>query len=276
MATDAVQVVVKMELGPLKERLIEKRGISPEKCNAFVGGFALVRRSKWDKPPKGFAAKDTWPWLFKRRLSIISRPVVCTGITNADIAYFGVSQVLQSWNYLMSRASRAWMPQDYFVSKAMKAFAGKIAHALGGVFEDEVVEKLTACGWVARARVQMTELGGTQEMGDVDVLTWHPDGRVLIIECKRLQPARTVGEVADVLQKFAGEEKDKLARHLTRLAWLQASPSGLPRALGLDRTAKISTVQGRLVTNTDVLMMYAKDLPIPMSEILPIRALEKI
>ncbi len=276
MATDAGQVVVKMELGPLKARLIEKRGISQEKCNAFVSGFALVRRPRWDKPPKGFAAKDTWPWLFKRRLSIISRPVVCTGITDADIAYFGVSQVLQSWNYLMNRSSKAWMPQDYFVSQAMKAFSGKTAHAMGGVFEDEVVEKLTECGWVARARVQMTELGGTQEMGDVDVLAWHTDGRVLIIECKRLQPARTVGEVADVLQKFAGEEKDKLARHLTRLARLQASSSGIPRALGLDRTAKISTVQGRLVTNTDVPMMYAKDLPIPMSEILPVRALEKI
>lgn len=276
MATDAGLVVVKTELGHLKKRLIEKRGISPEKCNAFVSGFALVRRPRWDKPPKGFAAKDTWPWLFKRRLSIISRPVVCTGISNADIAYFGVSQVLQSWNYLMSRSSKAWMPQDYFVSQAMRAFSGKTAHALGGVFEDEVVGKLTVCGWVARARVQMTELGGTQEMGDVDVLAWHPDGRVLIIECKRLQPARTVGEVADVLQKFAGEEKDKLARHLSRLAWLQASPSGIPRALGLDRATKISAVQGRLVTNTDVPMMYAKDLPIKMSQILPFRALERI
>lgn len=276
MATDAGQVVVKMEVGPLKERLIEKRGISADKCNAFVSGFALVRRPKWDKPPKGFLAKDTWPWLFKRRLSIISRPVVCTGITNTDFAYFGVSQVLQSWNYLMSRSSKAWMPQDYFVSQAMRAFSGKTAHALGGVFEDEVVEKLTACGWVARARVQMTELGGTQEMGDVDVLAWRPDGRVLIIECKRLQPARTVGEVADVLQKFAGEEKDKLARHLSRLSRLQASPSRIPRALDLDRAAKISAIQGRLVTNTDVPMMYAKDLPIPVSEILPIRALEHV
>ena len=276
MATDLDRVVVKMEIGPLKARLIERRGISSEKCNAFVSGFALIRRLKWDKPPKGFLAKDTWPWLFKRRLSIISRPVVCTGITDKDLAYFGVSQVLQSWNYLMSRSSRAWMPQDYFVSQAMKAFSGKTAHVLGGAFEDEVVEKLTACGWVARARVQMTELGGTQEMGDVDVLARHPDSRVLIIECKRLQPARTVGEVADVLQKFAGEEKDKLARHLSRLAWLQASPSGIPRALGLDRAAKISAVQGRLVTNTDVPMMYAKDLPISVGEILPIRALGRV
>jgi hypothetical protein len=276
MATDAGHVVVKMKLGPLKERLAEKRRISIEKCIAFVSGFALVRRPKWDKPPRGFLAKDTWPWLFKRRLSIISRPVVCTGITDDDIAYFGVSQVLQSWNYLMSRSSKAWMPQDYFVSQSMKAFAGKTAHALGGVFEDEVVEKLSGCNWVARARVQMTELGGTQEMGDVDVLAWHPDGRVLIIECKRLQPARTVGEVADILQKFAGEEKDKLARHLTRLAWLQASPSNIPRSLGLDRTAKLSIIQGRLVTNTDVPMMYAKDLPIPMFQIVPIRALDRI
>lgn len=276
IATDVEQVVVKMELGSLKTRLSEKRGMSSAKCNAFVSGFALVRRPKWDKAPKGYLAKDTWPWLFKRRLSIISRPLVCTGIADNDLAYFGISQVLQSLNYLMGRSSKAWMPQDFFVTQAMKAFAGKTAHTLGGVFEDEVVKKLSACGWVARARIQMTELGATQEMGDVDVLAWHADGRVLIIECKRLQPARTVGEVADVLQKFAGEEKDKLARHLRRLAWLQASPSGIRRALGLDRTAKISAVQGRLVTNKDVPMMYAKDLPIPVSEILPIRALERL
>ena len=168
------------------------------------------------------------------------------------------------------------MPQEFFTSQQMRAFAGKTAHALGGVFEDEVVSELKANGWEARARVQMTELGASQELGDVDVLAWRPDGRVLILECKRLQPARTVGEVAEALQKFAGEEKDKLARHLRRLSWLQGSPSLIPRALRLGKDSVISSVQGRLITNTDVPMMYVKDLPIPVTEIIPLRFVKTI
>ncbi len=275
-ATDIGQVVVVASINEIKRRIGQNRGLSQVKCDAFVKAFSLVRRPKWEKAPKGFAARDIWPWLFKRRLSIIVRPVVSTGASDSDTAYFGISQILQSLNYLLGRSSKAWMPQDFFVSQEMKAFSGKTAHALGGVFEDDVVRELNANGWEARARVQMSELGAPRELGDVDVLAWRPDGRVLIIECKRLQPARTVGEVADVLQKFAGEEKDKLARHLRRLSWLQASPSGVPRALRLDKAAIISSIQGRLVTNTDVPMMYAKDLPILVSEIIPTRLLKTI
>jgi hypothetical protein len=275
-ATEVGNVVVDTTVGEIKLRLRHNRGLDNAKCEAFVKYFFLVRRQRWEKPPKGFAARDIWPWLFKRRLSIVVRPVVCSGTLDEDIAYFGISQIQQSLFYLLGRASKAWMPQEFFTSQQMRAFAGKTAHALGGVFEDEVVSGLKANGWEARARVQMTELGASQELGDVDVLACQPDGRVLILECKRLQPARTVGEVAEALQKFAGEEMDKLARHIKRLNWLRDSPSLIIRALGLEKNFEISSIQGRLITNTDVPMMYVKDLPIPVSEIIPFRSLMTI
>jgi len=277
LATDVGQVVVVTSVGEIKQRIEQNRGLDPHKCDAFVKSFFLERRPKWAKAPKGFAARDVWPWLFKRRLSIVVRPVVCTESSDEGIAYFGISQVMQALNYLLGRASKAWMPQEFFTSQEMRAFSGKTAHALGGAFEDEVVRELELNGWEARARVQMTELGAAQELGDVDVLAWRAaDGRVLILECKRLQPARTIGEVAEALQKFAGEEKDKLARHLRRLKWLQESPSEIQRALRLGKGTAISSIHGRLITNTDVPMMYVKELPIPATEIIPIRFVKSI
>jgi hypothetical protein len=47
------------------------------------------------------------------------------------------------------------------------------------------------------------------------------DGRLIAIECKNLQMAKTISEVADVLNRFKGHgEGDELLKHLKRVDWL--------------------------------------------------------
>lgn len=273
LAVDIEEVVIKTTIGEMRKRIIANRGLSSGICDAFFRSFCLSSRQRWDKPPPGFAVRDIWPWLFRRRLSTLVRPILVTGLGDLDKAYFGLGQLIQGMGYLIERSESGRMPQEFFASKAMRSYAGQVANERGALFEDEVAAELCKHGWKARTRIQMTELEASTELGDVDVLAWHLDGRVLAIECKRLQAARTVGEVADVLRKFAGEERDKLARHLNRLEWIRSHHSVLRRAIGFPAHENTIHVRGLLVTNTDVPMMYATGLPIPASDIVPLRSI---
>ncbi|MGI6284633.1 hypothetical protein SEF58_02315 [Neomoorella humiferrea] len=115
----------------------------------------------------------------------------------------------------------------------------------------------------------MTELGGPAELGDVDVLAWRPSGEIQIIECKRLQLARTVAEVAEICRRFRGEAKDELDRHLRRVNWIKANPAGLHGIVGF--VPDPTCIDDRLVTNTHVPMMYLTSLPLEADKIGPLK-----
>ena len=91
------------------------------------------------------------------------------------------------------------------------------------------------------------------------------------IECKRLQPARTVGEIAELLTHFRGEGKDRLGRHMNRDAWVRAHPDALMRHLGVDAVAPRMTPA--LVTNRLVPMAYLAGLPLSPDQIIPLDSL---
>jgi len=139
----------------------------------------------------------------------------------------------------------------------------------GHAFAKSAADKFHKGGWQARSEVQMTELGASPELGDIDVLAWKSSGEVLLIECKRLQLARTVAEIAEICRRFRGEAKDELDRHVRRVAWVMKHPSSLERVVGF--TPDPHRIESRLVTNTHVPMMYLTSLPIPADRIGPIR-----
>src|SRR5439155_15927688 len=93
-------------------------------------------------------------------------------------------------------------------------------------------------GYKARTEVSLTELGARRnpDLGDVDVLAWADSATdVFITECKRLTPALTVREVIQRLEDFRGDErrKDRLGKHLARIAWLQKNRTGVQNITGI-------------------------------------------
>lgn len=129
--------------------------------------------------------------------------------------------------------------------------------------------------WKTRQRLLLSSLGAPVELGDIDVLAWRQDGLGLIaIECKRLKPARTVGEIGEQLSKFKGEALDRLARHTKRLHWLNANSDSVRLQLGIPKSDLL--FEGLLVTNVIVPMQYVKDLPLPPDKIVPIGKLEEL
>lgn len=115
----------------------------------------------------------------------------------------------------------------------------------------------------------MSTLGAPSELGDLDVVAWR-DGQsqVCLIECKRLQPAKTIGEIIEVLNQFRGEARDHLGRHMSRCAWVSEHAEALLRLI--DATTVAPEFRPLLVTNRDVPMRFRTDLPLPTDSIIPL------
>jgi hypothetical protein len=83
---------------------------------------------------------------------------------------------------------------------------------------------------------------------------------VLAIECKDLELARTIGEIARQLHEFRGEiadgRPDRLKRHLLRTEVLKAHVSEVGRFIGFLSAAKV-----------EAWLIFSDVVPISFSEI---------
>lgn len=265
-------LVVATTRGALRARLVEARGFDDCEVNAFFDMLSLVPRGAWDRTPSGFRARDWQPWRFRRRLSLVARPLAAFGQDDDAPLYFGMHQLGTSVAYLFENMQSAWLPEEFFRSDAMLRYRGHIADAEGAAFTQEVAAALRVLGWETRTEVQMSTLGAPPEYGDLDVVAWRADDpRVLLIECKRLQPARTIGEISELLKQFRGEAGDRLGRHVRRCAWIREHPDALTYAI--DAPGAPAVLRPLLVTNRDVPMRFRSDLPLSPDQIVPLMAL---
>src|SRR5580700_11587711 len=98
-------------------------------------------------------------------------------------------------------------------------------------------------------------------MGDIDVLAWtEARDTALVIECKYLRFARTVGEVGEQLRRFRGRPGDDLHVHMERVKWLMKNPGSLKRKIGLRDGFRMHQL---LVTEKLVPIAFVEGLPIP-------------
>jgi len=271
LAVEKNSVVVETTLGTIRDRLINNRGLTPTACQAFLKMSSLFRRPMWNQPPAGFKNKDLNPWRFRRRLSIIARPLLVFGEQDSDKVFYGAGSLSHGSLYLIQRSERGHLPQEFFASEKMRRYIGSINDARGHSFAESVADELRKNGWNVRNEVNMTELGAQPELGDIDVLAWKTRGDVLVIECKRLQLARTVAEIAEICRRFQGEAKDELHKHIRRVDWVKEHTKSLKHITNF--IPVLSNIDSRLVTNTHVPMMYLTSLPMSEEKILPLNRL---
>ena len=191
----------------------------------IIHELVIYPRGSWNKIPSPFKSADWQPWRFRRRFSLIMRPLVRFDDTNFLIS---PQHVRNAFIYFAKSCHNAVLDENHFSSNLMKKWVGKTRKTNGLAFNTRVANKLQELGWAVREEIKLTEVLNKklEDWGDIDVLAWNKKLQIVaVIECKNLDFAKTKGEIARQLYDFKGQEnekgkKDRLLKHVCRLGVL--------------------------------------------------------
>jgi hypothetical protein len=228
-------------------------GLAESEVDAILKSFTLRPRERWDAAQKPFRDKDWFPWRFRRRLSLMSRPIVDLG--NGSV-FYAPGFCEDSFRHNVMECFHGAFDTEYFLTRGMKEYSGSVNAKRGLDFNRAIAEIFAGQGWSVRFEIAMTELGApTQDsLGDVDVLAWK-ENTVCVCECKELLFARNIGEVASQLVRFRGNAGDDLDKHLRRVRFLEGHGSEISRLTGIEGARILSL----LVTSKVVPMQFVED-----------------
>jgi hypothetical protein len=257
------EALFSLRCSALAEMLADSGRISLASASAALNTLTLMPRPSWRVAGTGFVDKDWFPWRFRRRLSVLRRPLI--QINNGDDPTIVVAPglVREALLVTMLLLHSGEIPPWQARSADMRKWIGHANDAHRSEFNSTVARRMRELGWKAEHEIRLTKILGRaldRNYGDIDVLAWRPDsGRVLVIECKNLQFNKTMGEVAEQLADFRGEDRsdgkpDHLKRHLNRLQVLAAHTTEVSKALKL---AAPIQMEGHLVFRNTVPMRFA-------------------
>ena len=230
---------------------------------AYVAALESVPRKCWKHVPPPFLDQDRQPWRFRRRLAVYRRPLIRLSNSN-DAPVLVVPGILRASLLAMMHNYRgAEMDQELLISKKMRRWWNLVQDREAKDFEQSVCTELQKMGWSAVLRKTFSEILGKglpQDPGDIDVLAWRPDGRIVVLECKNLLFAKTPSEIASQLSKYQGSEDDKgrpdmLAKHLKRVALARKHVNKFEEYTGVCT----GFIEGALVFSDSVPMIFAKN-----------------
>jgi hypothetical protein len=236
----------------------EEVGISKSSIQNFIISLSSVERDGWTKPPKGFKVSDILPWRFRRRLSLISRPII--QYENKDLV-IAPGMLRASFGYLLRCCYEGEFDKEFFRTKEMRSWVGSVSDKRGHEFNKEVEKAFIENGWHAQSDMKLSHLLNAKmnDFGDIDVVAWDEKScTVLLIECKSLIFAKTPGEIAKQLSEFQGVSSDsgkpdRLLKHLNRIEIINKDLELLQKQLKLKSKP---AVYGCLLFSEIVPMLY--------------------
>jgi hypothetical protein len=236
--------------------LLLEKGITEQEVEAVFRNFVLPARKRWDEVEPPFRPKDWRPWRFRRKLSMMNRPIVA--LNDSELMY-APAFCEDSFRHVVMECFTGAFETEYFVTRTMKQYIGKENARRGLAFNKSVAQLFEASGWSVRLELPMTELKAppNEATGDIDVLAWRGDV-VCICECKELFFAGTITNISEQLARFRGKKGDDLSKHLRRAQWLSSHPECLERIAGRRRFQ----FRSLLVTSRIVPMKYVADFPV--------------
>lgn len=245
--------------------LTSSASLSPQSASNALDMFLSKPRLSWRGVDNEFSSKDWYPWRFRRRLSILRRPLIQIDSGDDPTIVIAPGLLREAFAAMVSWFHKGEIPPTQARSVLMRKWIGHANNLQRSKFNSIVADKMRELGWEARSQVKLTEIFGRpldRDYGDIDVLAWRRDsGRVLAMECKDVQFLKTLGEVAEQLADFRGEVRpdgtpDHLKRHLNRLEKLAEFRSEVSKFLGLSHAIQI---EGHLVFKNPVPMQFAWD-----------------
>lgn len=228
----------------------------------ILDALSLSPRESWTSTPTGYLAKDWSPWRFRRRLSLISRPIIRLS-NDGNPRYLIAPGIVRDG---AAKVIQYCLKGDYdakdFPRGRMRSWIGAAENRRGHEFNEQVSNALRELDWNTKPNVKLTEILNVKldhDYGDIDVLAWRGK-RILAIECKDLELAMTVGDIARQVHEFRGEDglngkPDRLKRHLTRIAILKSRMDVVRR---YTRSPDASEIEACLVFSDIVPMSFSE------------------
>jgi hypothetical protein len=255
--------VLKLNRSELLAPVVGEESMPEDRAAKLIEALTSPLRLDWHEMPVGYDDRDRQPWRFRRRLSVLRKPLIQID-DGADPTFLVAPGLVRAGiAYSIDNYYRGSFPQ-WQLSTKMRSWRGKVTDAKGTAFNAEVADKLREVGWQAKSDVNVSSILGSlyKPLGDIDVLAWDKDAsRVLVIECKDLQFSKTLGEIADQLVEFRGAlrangKPDLLLRHLRRIEAITSNPDAVTKFLGM--SAQIEP-EGVMVFRKQVPMEYVWD-----------------
>lgn len=228
--------------------LAECAGREPQDVTSTIDRLILPARGHWRESPENFRDKDWHPWRFRRRLSLVRRPLIALN-GNDDPRLLVAPGVVRDALYILLRSYHTGETPDWQVSsRPMLKWLGHTNNVTRTAFNETVASQLRDLGWMSASDYKISRLLGIpldRDYGDVDALAWDPkSGRVLAIECKDLHFHKTLGEVAEQLSDFRGEtrpdgKRDLLRKHLDRIIAMERHKLAIRKRLALEEDVQI-------------------------------------
>jgi hypothetical protein len=258
-------ILLELPRSILVEMLRSAARISTEEATSTLGILSLVPRPVWRSVGPEFTDKDWAPWRFRRRLSVLRRPLIQID-AEADPSILIAPGLLREAVFFVAGSYYSGaIPSTQARSAAMSKWIGQANNEQRTKFNLVVANRMKELGWDVEREIKLTKILEhhlDRDYGDIDVLAWNREsGRVLIMECKDLQFQKTLGEIAEQLSDFRGElgsdgKPDLLKRHLDRVKRLTANTDLVSKKL---RLAAPIQMTGHLVFKNPVPIRYAKE-----------------
>jgi hypothetical protein len=263
MAIEKKQSVISVNKDEIINYFQSGKLINDKETIKALNEFTLAPRNNWETPPLEYTTRDIYPWLFRRRLSLLQKPFV--QLNESDNPKYIISPGLASLAlaYTLDVYYDFRMEEKRCRSNEMKNWIGNESRKRGTEFNNIVANVLNSIGYKAIPEVNMSAIVSSEildkDYGDIDVLAWKDgDQSIYIIECKYLYFAKTTKEIAEQILEFKGEirngKPDRLKKHLDRIDILNKNIKNVQSYCGIENND--ITLIPYIVFSNPVPMMY--------------------
>lgn len=229
----------------------------------FVASLELLPLDGWRNVPLPYTDQDRQPWRFKRRLSVARSPILRLDSSSISDVLIAPGMIRDTFGVQLHNFYHGEYDLSSIASKEMRSWREHIVAKEAAEFEEQVAVRLQELGWQAKRGAKFSHILGrklSEDPGDIDVLAWRPDGRVVLLECKDLQFAKTSSEIAKQLYKFRGKTDEKgrpdlLSKHLKRIELARENAAAIQSHLKLPKVR----IDGALVFAHTVPMTFAAE-----------------
>jgi hypothetical protein len=152
---EAERAILEVKKSKLLVATLDGWSPDPERLRALIDFLTFRSRPSWRDVPKGYMEKDRFPWRFRRRLSVLRKPLIQIEEADDPTIFISPGMLRDAVVYML----RSYHDGDYpawQLSPKMHKWAGQCRDRLGREFTQSVARRLEELGWKTDTDVAVT------------------------------------------------------------------------------------------------------------------------